>query len=108
MVIRKKKQVIQEVWNSINIPFHLHPEVYVLRMSDNTYILGRKETASTLELTFDPIVNSMAIQASDDETLGWYSPSFMKKEKSTVIMGEHTSNEESLTLITYIKIINRA
>ena len=93
---------------SINIPFHLHPEVYVLRMSDNTYILGRKETASTLELTFDPIVDSMAIQASDDETLGWYSPSFMKKEKSTVIMGEHLSGEESLTLITYIKIINRA
>jgi len=93
---------------SINIPFHLHPDVYVLRMSDNTYILGRKETASTLELTFDPIVNSMAIQASDHETLGWYSPSFMKKEKSTVIMGEHTSGEESLTLITYIKIINRA
>ena len=61
-----------------------------------------------MELTFDPIVDSKAIQALDDETLGWYSPSFMKKEKSTVIMGEHISDEESITLITYIKIINRA
>jgi hypothetical protein len=92
----------------INIPFHLHPEVYVLQTSDNTYILGRKETPSTLELTFDPLINSVPIQASDDETLGWYSPSFMKKEKSAVIMGEHISDAKSLTLITYIKIINRA
>ncbi len=93
---------------SIRIPFHLHPEVYVMKMSDNSYILGRKETASTLELTFDPLIDSKAIQASDNETLGWYSPSFMKKEKSTVIMGDHVSNEESLTIITYIKVINRA
>jgi hypothetical protein len=93
---------------SINIPFHLHPEVYVMKTSGNTYVLGRKETASTIELSFDPAISTKIIQASDDETLGWYSPSFMKKEKSAVIMGEHLSNEESLTLITYIKIINRA
>lgn len=92
---------------SINIPFHLHPEVYVMQTSGNTYVLGRRETASTLELTLDPLINSNTIEASDYETLGWYSPSFMKKEKSTVIMGEHISNDESLTLITYIKIINR-
>ena len=92
---------------SINIPFHLHPEVYVMKTSGNTYVLGRRETASTLELTFDPLINSNTIEASDYQTLGWYSPSFMKKEKSTVIMGEHISNDESLTLITYIKIINR-
>jgi hypothetical protein len=92
----------------VNIPFHLHPEVYVLQTSDNTYILGRKETPSTIELTFDPLIDSMPIQASDDDKLGWYSPSFMKKEKSAVIMGEHISNAKSLTLITYIKIINRA
>ena len=102
-LIRAKK-----AGHTIQIPFHLHPEVYVLRMSDNTYILGRKETASTLELTFDPIVDSNPVQALDDATLGWYSPSFMQKQKSTVIMGEHISTEESLTLITYIKIINRA
>lgn len=92
----------------VNIPFHLHPEVFVLQTADNTYILGRKETPSTLELTFDPLIDSMPIQASDDDTLGWYSPSFMKKEKSAVIMGEHQSDAKSLTLITYIKIINRA
>jgi uncharacterized heparinase superfamily protein len=93
---------------SIKIPFHLHPEVFVMKTSHNTYVLGRNETDSIVELTFDPIINSKAIRALDEYTLGWYSPSFMKKEKSTVIMGEHVSNEESLTLITYIKIINRA
>ena len=79
-----------------------------MKMTDNTYIPGRRETASTVELTFDPIVDSKPIQALEDATLGWYSPSFLKKEKSTVIMGEHISAEESITLITYIKIINRA
>jgi hypothetical protein len=92
---------------SINIPFHLHPEVYVMQTSDNTYILGRRETASTLELTFDPAINTGIIQATDEDTMAWYSSSFMKKEQSTVVMGEHFSNEKSLTLITYIKIINR-
>ncbi len=92
---------------SVNLPFHLHPEVYVLQATGNTYILGRQETASTLELTFDPAIRTKAIQATDKEIIGWYSPSFMKKEKATVIMGEHISNEQSLTLTTYIKIINR-
>jgi hypothetical protein len=92
---------------SVNIPFHLHPEVFVMQTSDNTYVLGRRETSSVLELTFDPAINSKTIEASDYETLGWYSSSFMKKEKSTVIMGEHISGEESLTVITYIKVINR-
>jgi hypothetical protein len=93
---------------SMKIPFHLHPDVFVMKTSHNTYVLGRDETASMIELTFDPVINSKAIKALDEYTLGWYSPSFMKKERSTVIMGEHVSNEESLTLITYIKIINRA
>jgi len=91
----------------INIPFHLHPDVFVLKTSPNTYVLGRNETSSIIELTFDPLVSSKAIQALDEYTLGWYSPSFMKKEKSTVIMGEYVSDEESLTIITNIKIINR-
>ncbi|MDP4263357.1 MAG: alginate lyase family protein [Bacteroidota bacterium] len=93
---------------SVNIPFHLHPEVYVLKISGNTYILGRKETASTIELTFDENIHTQVIEALDDNKLGWYSASFMKKEKSTVIMGEHIAGNMSLTLITYIKIINRA
>ncbi|MBC7949820.1 MAG: alginate lyase family protein [Chitinophagaceae bacterium] len=97
----------QQAVYSLHVPFHLHPDVHVLEMTGNSYILGRKETASTMELTFDRALCTMAIQGSDDETLGWYSPSFMKKQKSIVIMGELTSNKQSLTLTTYIKIINR-
>jgi Heparinase II/III-like protein/Heparinase II/III N-terminus len=93
---------------SVNLPFHLHPEVYVLKISGNSYILGRKETASTIELTFDEKIHTQVIEGSEDSKLGWYSSSFMKKEKSTVVMGEHIANEKALTLITYIKIINRA
>jgi hypothetical protein len=91
----------------VNIPFHLHPGVHVMQTTGNTYILGRKETSSVVELTFDQVIQTKVIQASDDTKLGWYSPSFMKKEKSVVIMGEHRSHKESLSLTTYIKIINR-
>jgi hypothetical protein len=92
----------------VNIPFHLHPDVHVFETDGNTFILGRKETSSTVEITFDPLISTKTIQASDDSTLGWYSPSFMKKERAAVLMGEHISEEPSLTLTTYIKIINYA
>jgi hypothetical protein len=92
---------------TINIPFHLHPEVYVLQTTGNTYVLGRKEIASTVELTFDPAIHTSVIQASEESGLGWYSPAFMVKEKSAVIMGELVPKKQQLTLTTYIKIINR-
>lgn len=98
----------REATYSLHIPFHLHPDVFVLEMTGNSFILGRQETASTLELTFDSSLHTMTIEGGDHETLGWYSPSFMNKEKSTVIMGELTSNKQNLTLTTLIKIINRA
>ncbi|MBL7738939.1 MAG: alginate lyase family protein [Chitinophagaceae bacterium] len=92
---------------TVNMPFHLHPEVYVMQATGNTYILGRKETPTTLELIFDPAINTTAIEATDESTLAWYSPSFMIKERSTVLMGEYASDKQTLTLNTYIKIINR-
>jgi hypothetical protein len=90
----------------VNIPFHLHPEVYVMQTAGNTFILGRKETSSTVEITFDNSIEVHTIQGSEENTLGWYSPSFMKKEKAIVLMGEHVSSEESLSIVTDIKIIN--
>jgi len=91
---------------SVHQPFHLHPSVHVLQQG-NTFILSRKETASTLEVTFDECLQTEHIIATDESPIGWYSPSFMNKQKSSVIMGHIQSNQQTLTLTTYIKIINR-
>jgi hypothetical protein len=74
--------------------------------SGNSFILSRKETASTIELTFDESLNTELIRATDDSTMGWYSPSFMNKQKSSVILASCKSTQPNLTLTTYIKIIN--
>jgi uncharacterized heparinase superfamily protein len=91
---------------SVHMPFHLHPAVHVLQQG-NSFILSRKETASTLEVSIDEALEAQHIHASDESPLGWYSPSFMKKEKSSVLLGSFQSNHQNLTLTTYIKIINR-
>lgn len=90
---------------SVHMPFHLHPAVHVMK-SGNSFILSRKETASTIELTFDDSLQIEHIQASDDSTMGWYSPSFMNKQKSSVLLASCKSTQPNLTLTTYIKIIN--
>lgn len=91
---------------SVNVPFHLHPGVSVFQRG-NSFILSRNETASTLELTFDPSLETQVIHATEDSPMGWYSPSFMKREKSAVILGSTVATEKNKTLTTHIKIINR-
>ncbi len=92
--------------HSLTMPFHLHPAVQVFQRG-NSYILSRKETASTIELTLDTQLSCEAISATEDSPVAWYSPSFMKLEKSTVILGRCRTTNQDLTLTTYIKIINR-
>src|SRR5690606_2804962 len=91
---------------SVNIPFHLHPGVSIMQTGES-FILSRKETASTLELTFDPRPETRVIQATEESPMGWYSPSFMKREKSSLLLGSRMATEKKLTLTTHIKIINR-
>ena len=75
----------------VNIPFHLHPEVFVLQTADNTYILGRKETPPRWSSPLIPLIDSMPIQASDDDTPGLVLAFVHEKGKIRRDYGENTS-----------------
>jgi Heparinase II/III-like protein/Heparinase II/III N-terminus len=100
VIAAKRKEPCQ-----ISIPFHLHPGVSVLNMGQNKYQLGRKETNTKVQLIFDAVIATDKIDAKDDIPLGWYSASFMKKEKSSVLMGEYVLNQPEISLTTIIKVI---
>jgi hypothetical protein len=89
----------------LQMPFHLDPAVIVTINDDGVYTLRRPETNASVELHCDPSLKWTLIKANDTEPLGWFSPSFMKKEKSSVILGESNFNHSSIPLKTFIKII---
>ena len=88
----------------VNMPFHLHPSIDVFQTSDNSYLLSHPKTSTKLEINFDSLLKTRKIDASDNGKLGWYSSSFMKKERSSVLMGEIISDQKSLTLSTTIRL----
>ncbi|MEO8406162.1 MAG: alginate lyase family protein, partial [Chitinophagaceae bacterium] len=90
----------------LNMPFHLHPAVTATKKSDNTWLLTHSATATTIEISFENDVTVNLVKASDTEKMGWYSESFMKKEKSSTLLGERPYTEKLVNLQTTIKIIN--
>jgi hypothetical protein len=90
----------------VNMPLHLHPEVTATAVSTNTFLLKHPKTATTVEIKFDAVLAVSKIDATDEITEGWYSDAFMKKEKSSVLMGEYSSTTKKLILHTTINILN--
>lgn len=88
----------------VNLPFHLHPQIIVLRKAPNIYLLRHPASADGLEISFDPSLSVEQVAASDNQVLGWYSDGFMKKEKSTVLMGQIIPDQKSITFNTIIKL----
>jgi hypothetical protein len=88
------------------MPLHLHPEVTTTAVSANTFLLKHPKTATTVEIKFDTVLAVNKIEATDNTIEGWYSDAFMKKEKSSVLMGEYSSTNKKLVLHTTITILN--
>jgi len=90
----------------VNLPLHLHPDVIVVSFGANSWLLKHAKTSAKVEVTFDRILTGTMIHATEGQQLGWYSGSFMKKEKSIVLMGETYSGKKELSLQTIIKVFN--
>lgn len=90
----------------VNLPLHLHPDVSVIPFGANTWLLKHAKTSARVEITLDRILSGSLVHAADGQNLGWYSGSFMKKEKSAVLMGETYSGKKELSLQTIIKVFN--
>ena len=83
----------------------MHPAVKLTEIGKNSYELSRSETVARVQIQLDPAIKSVLLYAKDDLPLGWYSPSFMKKERASVLMVECFSGEEGIAINTIIKIV---
>jgi hypothetical protein len=90
----------------VNMPLHLHPAVSVEMKSASTFLLKHTGTSAIIEVSFDPILAITKIEATNTDTMGWYSAAFMKKEPSSLLMGEYAATEKKLDLQTTIRIVN--
>ncbi len=86
-------------------PWHLHPAVEIERSNTHRYELKHKIGNRKIKMTFDPKLNFEIVTGQPKPILGWYSPSFMQKEKSPVIFGKmQTSTSQNIQLRTIIEI----
>lgn len=91
----------------VSMPFHVHPKITIRQKGANQYCLAHPDTNSMVEIHFDPTLAMEKIDAADDTPLGWYSSSFMQKEKSALLLGEKTLEDKHLNLQTLIKITDQ-
>lgn len=90
----------------VSMPLHLHPEVSAEPVSANTWLLKHSKTTATVEISYDALLTVRKINAEEGQAWGWYSPAFMKMEKSSLLMGEYSAGEKELSFHTTIKIFN--
>ncbi len=98
-------QIDNSEFHTIQMPFHFHPEVKIEKVDDTTFIFYRNlDTSLKLRIELSADLNWQVIEARADEPLGWYSPSFMVKIPSKLMLGDIKINK-SISLHTKLKII---
>ena len=90
----------------ITMPFHLHPSVVIQEIDPNNYILSRPDdTPLKIHIELSPLLSWNSLSATEDNPLGWYSPSFMVKVPSSLLIGR-TTLSKSISIPTKIKILS--
>ena len=89
-------------------PWHLHPLIETEKIKNHTFQLKHKMGNRIVKMTLDPKLNFEVITGQLKPILGWYSPSFMHKEKSSVLFGKmSTTSSQKIELKTEIEIFNK-
>ncbi|MEO7294155.1 MAG: heparinase II/III-family protein, partial [Ginsengibacter sp.] len=87
-------------------PWHLHPEVSVEKIDTHTFILQHHKANRKLKVVFSSLLNIEIIKGQTGPVLGWYSPSFLKKEPTNVLhCFLETNSPEKIILTTILQII---
>lgn len=97
-IINKDKQN-----HEIDVMFHLHPDVTVSDIISNKitlYHISRIKILLTIECDD---VDIKAIKGAENPIIGWYSPSFLQKEPTTVICINRQA-QKSFQIISKIRI----
>ena len=86
-------------------PWHLHPDIEFDRIDSHTYLLRNKQGKRKIKIKLDKQLEFAVICGQEDPIIGWYSKSFMEKEKTYVIAGKiKTSGNKNFILKTIIEI----
>ncbi|MCB9290588.1 MAG: alginate lyase family protein [Lewinellaceae bacterium] len=82
------------------IPFHLHPEIRAEQVSPGEFALS-PSGGREVRLRLDESLQPRLIRGAEEPILGWYSPSFLQKEPTTVIYSrfEKEGNFQLTTII---------
>lgn len=95
--------VSQKNDHEINIYWHLHPFITVIR-NEHIFSLTGPNNQRVLMTVDDQLVYQI-VEGSIDPILGWYSSSFLKKQPTKVIKGHlKTNNIKNITFKTLILI----
>lgn len=86
------------------IPFHLHPDVQIVR--DSSHAFGLKSKGDEISLELDPILEKVDLAHGEiNPILGWYSDRFLQKRPTNVVLGR-LRVAGSVTITTYIQMIS--
>ncbi|NND80630.1 MAG: alginate lyase family protein [Maribacter sp.] len=66
------------------LPLHLHPEIDCKQLSQNEFSISHTGKRK-VTIVLDDQLNSTLVSGSKDPLLGWYSPSFLQKQPTSVI-----------------------
>ena len=87
-------------------PWHLHPEVIIEKINTNTFILQHNKAHRKVKVEFSQLLNINIIKGQTEPIMGWYSPSFLKKEVTPVLYGSlETNSLQKIIFITILQII---
>jgi len=84
------------------LPIHLHPEIEWNQQANNEFEIKRSDKRK-VTISLDSRLKSSVVNGQEEPLLGWYSPSFLKKEPTSVIYSK-VEVEGSFSLKTELKI----
>lgn len=88
----------------IEVPFHIHPLRELSQAGPNVFIINNPEGHRRVSLILDNKLSvNLVYGQMTPEIIGWYSASFMQKEKTNTILGFLEAHGD-ITLITKISI----
>lgn len=92
--------------HQIHQPWHLHPGVKVTSLQANQYHLKNTSGGRSVRISFDPRLSFEPIFGQESPVMGWYSPSFLQKEPTTVLLGKvQTTEKKEIIFQTIIEIL---
>ena len=84
IIIHDKIEASDQKVHTYEIPLHLHPKILITKKAENHFIIAQPDKRK-VSLFLDEQLQTTVVKGSENPILGWYSPSFLQKEPTSVI-----------------------